>query len=488
MPQVNRVLDPQPVDSMADHVSAGGGRGLDAALKLGPMGTLDELEAAGLRGRGGAGFPTATKWRTIDQNRVAGAPLTVVVNAAEGEPGTFKDRTLIRTNPFRVLEGALIAARTVLADRVVIAVKGSFTTEVARLETAIAAAQAEGWTEGLEMSVFAGPEEYLFGEETGLLEALEGRPPFPRVSPPFRRGLDGAGPADGGGSADKQLAGPESAAQAIPTLVNNAETFAHAATILAEGAQWFRNLGTDASPGTVVCTITGNSATHGVGEFPMGTPLAEVIETLGGRPSPGNAFVAASSGVANPLLPARLFGTPLGYDEMAAAGTNLGAAGFILFDDSVDIVAAVGGISRFLAVESCGQCTPCKRDGLVISGILDRLRSSDTGAQPAEQLLGQLADRAATVSEEARCYLAHQHEAVITSLLALFPDEVRARASGTLPAIDPIPILPLRSIEEGRAVLADEQGRKLPDWTFGEPGAESGAWPAERMDVAEGER
>ena len=484
MPQVNRVLDRQPVASLREYLTAGGGAGLEAAAKLGAASTIEELSAAGLRGRGGAGFPTGTKWATVLENRPAGAPLTVVVNAAEGEPGTFKDRTLIRTNPFRILEGALIAARTLDAQRVIVALKASFQTEIGLMDSAIAAATTEGWIEGLEVTTFGGPEEYLLGEETGLLEAIEGRPPFPRVSPPYRRGLDSSG-ADNAGSADKALADSAGAGTgAAPTLINNAETFAHVAMILANGADWFRSEGTDASPGTVVCTVSGNTKRHGVGEFPMGTPLSEVIETLGGLPSPGTAFVAASSGVANPLLPASRFDTPLGYDELESAGTAIGAAGFIVFDDSVDIVAVVAGISRFLAVESCGQCTPCKRDGLGLADLLGEMSRSLTGDR-AEAVLVELTDRVRTVSEEARCYLAHQQEAVVGSLLSLFPDHLKQRAAGGLAAVEPLDIAPISDIDEGRAVLDRRQSTKQPDWTHNE--TDSAKWPAQQADISQGE-
>ncbi len=174
---VSRVLDPRPVESLNDYVAAGGGAGLDAALKLGPVGTIDELDAAGLRGRGGAGFPTGTKWRTV-----ADLAATVIVNGAEGEPGSFKDRTLLVRNPYRVLEGALIAARTVGADRIVVAVKRSFAEQIARLRPAIDDVRERGWADGIELEIVAGPSEYLFGEETALLEVTDGRPPFPRAS------------------------------------------------------------------------------------------------------------------------------------------------------------------------------------------------------------------------------------------------------------------------------------------------------------------
>lgn len=483
MPSLNRVLDAKAVQSMSAYTDIGGGRGLDAARKLGAAATLEELEASGLRGRGGAGFPTAIKWRTVAENRSPVAPLTVVVNAAEGEPGTFKDRALIRTNPFKVLEGALIAAHTLQADHVIVALKSSFAVEREVIEATIEEVTAAGWAEGVSISTFGGPEEYLFGEETGLLEALEGRAPFPRVSPPYRRGLAPTGPRSTSGAGDKQIAGPGDTAGG-PTLINNAETFAHVAMILAEGANWFREEGTAASPGTVVCTVTGRTKRHGVAEFAFGTPLADVIQTIGGRTTRLDSITAVVSGVANPLLPGRLLDTPIGFDEMEAVGTSVGAAGFIVFDDSVDIVAAVAGISRFLAVESCGQCEPCKRDGLAMADVLDQMRRSDTGDRP-ELALTSLADFNETVVDEARCFLANQQQRVVGSLLSLFPDEVRARASGTLPAVDEVPMLPLVDIEDGRAVYDERQGAKQPDWTY--DATDSGQWPAQRIDPGEGE-
>ena len=484
MAAINRVLDTKPIGSLSDSTSAGGGQGIDMARKLGAAGTFDELEAAGLRGRGGAGFPTAVKWRTVAENRSESGPMTVVVNAGEGEPGTFKDRALIRANPFKVLEGALIAAHALQADRVIVALKSSFAREKALLDAAITDVVSAGWSEGVSISTFSGPEDYLFGEETGLLEAIEGRPPFPRISPPYRRGLAPSPPGDIATAADKQLAGPGDATTTSPTLVNNAETFAHVAMILANGATWFREAGTASSPGSVVCTVTGTTKRAGVAEFALGTPLAEVLESIGGRTSPGDQLTAVVSGVANPLIPAGLINTPIGFEEMEQAGSGLGAAGFIVFDDSVDIVAAVAGIARFLAVESCGQCVPCKRDGLALADLLDRMRRSETGDQPELALAG-LADFAETVVDEARCYLATQQQRVVQSLLSLFPDEVRARAAGTAGAVDARPILPLVDIDDGVAVYDERQQDKQPDWTY--DATDSGQWPAQRMDPGQGE-
>jgi NADH:ubiquinone oxidoreductase subunit F (NADH-binding) len=212
---LERVLPAVPLARPDDAPYGGNGSGLDAARKLGPTAVIEDLTAAGLRGRGGAGFPTATKWLAALRGRSDELPTTVVVNAAEGEPGSYKDRSLLQRNPYGVIEGALIAAFVVGADRVVIGTRASFVDEIAILESAIADVQDAGWLDDVLVEVNAGPEEYLVGEETGLLEVLDGRPPFPRVAPPYRRGVDEV-PVD----VSDVLEPP-------PTLVNNVETCAH---------------------------------------------------------------------------------------------------------------------------------------------------------------------------------------------------------------------------------------------------------------------
>src|SRR5438132_7940473 len=171
---VHRVLYPRPIGSLEEYVGRGGGRGLEAARNLPPARLIAKVTAAGLRGRGGAGFPVGRKWRTVARNRSATAPSTVVVNGAEGEPGTFKDRAILRTNPYLVVEGGLIAAKAVGADLVIFALKRSFEAEVARTRAAIREADAAGWTDGVELRVFEGPDEYLYGEESALLETIQG--------------------------------------------------------------------------------------------------------------------------------------------------------------------------------------------------------------------------------------------------------------------------------------------------------------------------
>ncbi len=471
---VSRVLDPVPVETFAAYLDQGGGAGLEAALKIGVTATIEELEAAGLRGRGGGGFPTGTKWRTVAGFATPERRATVVVNGAEGEPGSLKDRTLLRRNPYRVLEGALIAARTIDAHRVIVAIKASFDEEAARLRGAIAELERAGWTEDLVVEVLAGPEEYLFGEETALLEVVEGRPPLPRVAPPYRHGAEEVGDGDAS-AAGVQMAGP--ASEAAPTLANNVETLAHVAQILANGPEWFRAHGTAESPGTIVCTISGWVQRAGVAEYPMGTPLRAVIDELGGGVGMGRVR-AVLSGVANPFVTEAQLDTPLTYEDMRAAGTGLGAAGFMVFDDSVDLVAVAQGVSRFLAVESCGQCEPCKLDGLALADLLRRFCASNA----TDDDVDQLARRAETVSNEARCNLAHQHEAVVTSLLAQFPEEL-ARHLETAPdraeAVTPVLIAPMIAVRDGRAVLDERHLDKQPDWTH-DP-IDSGQMPAARL-------
>jgi NADH:ubiquinone oxidoreductase subunit F (NADH-binding) len=435
---------------------------------------VEELEASGLRGRGGGGFPTGTKWRTVASYASAAIPATVVVNGAEGEPGSFKDRAILRRNPYAVVEGALIAALAVGADRAVVALKATFGVERERLERAVAEVELAGWGGGVVLGVATGPSEYLFGEETGLLEVLDGRPPFPRLSQPFRHGVDEVGrePGEPGGTA---LARP-GAGGPPPTLVNNVETIANVPGILAEGPAWFRSVGTAESPGTVVCTVTGDTRRHGVAEVPMGTPLAEVIAAVGGGPRDRRTLVAAMSGVANPLLPAARFDTPLSHEGMAAAGSGLGAAGFLVFDDATDLAAVAAGVSRFLAVESCGQCTPCKGDGLALAELLDRVRRSEADDRDVDEVQ----DRLASVIVGARCALAEQHQVVVDSVLRLFPEAVRAHVAGAVPAADPVPILPILDLaEDGQAVLDEGQLAKQPDWTFDE--TDSGKRPVERL-------
>ncbi len=471
-----RVLPAVPVASLDDYLAQGGGKGIEAASKLGPQGTIDEVTASGLRGRGGAGFPTGRKWQTVATMESPDRPTSVVVNAAEGEPGSFKDRMILRRDPYRVLEGAVIAAYAVDATEIVVAMKETFGPERDRMERAIAETCAAGWFEGGEIKIVAGPSEYLYGEETALLEVVDGRPPFPRVAPPYRHGIDEIGDAFGESAGRMELAAIDGLTEAPPTLVSNTETFANVPGILAHGADWFREMGTADSPGTIVCTVIGATRRHGVGEFEMGTPLAEVIDTLGGGAADGSEIVAVMSGVANPLLPASLLATPLTYEAMRAAGSGLGAAGFIVFDDHDDLVAVAHGVARFLSVESCGQCTPCKQDGMAISAVLDRTRRNEVTDLDITKLRSLLS----TVADSARCNLAAQQQLVVGSVLEHFPDAFDAHVHHHHAPSDPYVVAAIVDIVGDRAVLDIEHAKKQPDWTYDETW--SGKAPADWID------
>ncbi|MCU1454780.1 MAG: hypothetical protein JWN46_2926 [Acidimicrobiales bacterium] len=475
MEPITRVLDVSPVESLAAYEAMGGGSGLRVAVDGGGDAVMAVLQASGLRGRGGAGFPTATKWRSVIDYTTDEVPATVVVNAAEGEPGSFKDRAIISANPYRVLEGALIAAVTIGADEVIVATKRRFSDQVARLRSAAAECRRAGWAPGVTIDIVEGPDEYLYGEETALLEVVEGRQPFPRIAPPWRRGVDGSdelGPGlapvepDGGGT------------HTPPVLVNNVETLAHVALIVANGPDWFRQHGTPESPGTLVCTITGHLQRCGVVEVAMGTSLRSVIDDVGGKPLVGE-ITAAMSGVSNAVLPARLVDTPLTYEDMAAVGSGLGTGGFIVFDASVDPVAVAHGVSRFLAVESCGQCTPCKQDGKAISDAIDHLRGATT--HRAEMTIVET--RLETIETGARCFLATQHRRVVESLLDLFPDAFIDRATNRTGPTEPYVISELEGFvdgPDGTAPVYDERHRdKQPDWTY--DATDSGTSPVERF-------
>ncbi|HEX6569067.1 MAG TPA: hypothetical protein VF015_07875 [Acidimicrobiales bacterium] len=287
---VNRVLPARPVADLDAYVGAGGGRALDAARQVEPEALIEVVEASGLRGRGGAGFPTGAKWRTIAANRSPDLPTTVVVNAAEGEPGTFKDRAIVRADPYSVIEGALVAALAVGGSDVVVALKEREPVELGRIGRAIDEMRDAGLLGDITVTVATGPDEYLFGEETALLEVVDGRAPLPRIAPPYRRGVvevvehDDDVDSGSGLAARVEMAGPGAGTVAPPALVDNVETLANVPRIVTEGAGWFRRLGTDGSPGTIVCTVTGDIRHAGVGEVAMGTTVRAAVEAIGAAP------------------------------------------------------------------------------------------------------------------------------------------------------------------------------------------------------------
>jgi NADH:ubiquinone oxidoreductase subunit F (NADH-binding) len=404
------------------------------------------------------------------------------VNAAEGDPGSFKDRALLDRNPYRVLEGALIAAFAVGASDVVIGMKRTATRQIARVRAAIDELAGSELASGVEIDLVEGPPEYLLGEETALLEVVDGRDPFPRIAPPYRRGVDEVVEtpdeltSGSGLSARVEMAGAVSDTGAPPTLVDNVETLAHVSAALAEGADWFREVGTDVSPGTFVATVSGCVKHAAVGEFTMGTPLREIVDRLGGGPRPGRTIRAVLQGAAAAIVTADRLDTPASWEGMEGIGSGLGAAAFIVLDDATDLAAVAASVSRFLAVESCGQCTPCKQDGLLISDALARVVT----AHGTGEDLAVVRKRVDTVAFGARCSLATQHQVVIASFLAAFGPEFDARVDHGRSGGEPVPIVPMADLRGGVATLDAEFSRKQPDWTFGSHW--SGKSPADRLD------
>lgn len=466
---VHRVLHPHPIESLEEYEARlTGGSGLERARLMTPEQVIDVIEASGLRGRGGAGFPTGRKWRTSRENASAIWPATVVVNGAEGEPGTFKDRTILRCNPYHVLEGALIAAYAVGANRVIVALKRSFQTEVIRLRAAIDEVRQAGWAPSVELVVFEGPDEYLFGEETALLESIDGRLPFPRITPPYRRGVlelvetSADVESESGLSAHVDMAGASDELAAPPALIDNVETLANIPRIIERGATWFRTVGTDGSAGTIVCTITGQVEHPGVGEVAMGTTLRDAIEAVGGGPRACHEITAIVPGVSNAIIPASKLDTPLTYEDMAAIGSGLGSAGFLVLDTAIDTVAVAAGVSRYLAVESCGQCSPCKQDGLALSDLLKKLARSEC----TESELAKIRKLAGTVAIGARCSIGRQQEAVVTGLLEQFAELVGSHVRGTATPASPSNIAELVDITDDEVLVDERHIKKQPDWTY----------------------
>ena len=458
MTLVHRVDFPQPISTLADYVRHRGGRGLEAASSMTPDDIIAVVLASGLRGRGGAGFPTGRKWRTVADMHSDEEATCVIVNAAEGEPGTFKDRHLLRTDPYHVIEGALIAARAVQGSEIIFALKKVNTIEHEILEGAIAEVIDAGWANGLSIRVATGPDEYLFGEESALLEVIDGRNPFPRIAPPYRRGVSEE-TSSSGLSARVKMAGPGGGA---PALANNVETFANVAHIVARGAEWFRTSGTSQSTGTFVCTITGSTTREGVGEIRCGTPLTDVIAAIGGGMPEGRTIKAVLCGVSNRVITPELLDSNVDYETMQPLQVGPGSGGFIVFDDTIDMVAVAAGVARFLAIESCGQCSPCKLDGLELATKLTALCHNQASARDLERIMGRLD----TITTGARCSLASQQTITVGSILQAFPADVAAHLDGTAVPVEPFLIAELRDVANGVASWDDRHASKQPDWSY----------------------
>ena len=325
--------------SFEDYVATGGMKGLERAREIGADAIIDEMTASGLRGRGGAGFPAAIKWRTVRETQ--SSRKYVVVNADEGDSGTFADRMLMEGDPFHIIEGMAIAALAVGADRGVIYIRSEYPHAIRVVNEALRIARREKMLGAeFDVEVRVGAGAYVCGEETALLESIEGKRGQVRAKPPLpaHRGLFGK-----------------------PTLVHNVLTIAAAPTILTEGGKAYAEHGVGRSRGTKPVQLSGNVKRGGLYELPFGATLREIIFDIGGGTASRRPLRAVQVG--GPLgayFPEHLLDTPLDYEAMAKAGGLLGHGGIVVFDDSVDMARQARFAFEFCATESCGKCTPCR--------------------------------------------------------------------------------------------------------------------------------
>jgi NADH:ubiquinone oxidoreductase subunit F (NADH-binding) len=457
----NFLLPKNPVTSLDEYLAGDvGGLGLQRAQEIGASATIEEVMRAGLRGRGGGGFPTGRKWASIVNQ--PGSERYVVCNGAEGEPGTFKDRALMRANPYQLVEGVLIAAYAVDAAGVFICLKASFEPELEAVTRAVQEIQTAGICPDCSVTIVRGPEEYLYGEEKALLEVIEGRDPLPGLLPPYIHGLFATRPQMGWDAqgAEPGRQGPQ---YSNPTLVNNVETLSNVPHILALGSEWFRTIGTGPSPGTLVCTVVGDVVSPGVAELELGTPLREVIQAAGGGPSRGRTIKAVFSGVANPVITAEQLDVPLSWEGFEAIGSGMGASGFIVYDDTACMIEVARLFSRFLYVESCGQCPPCKLGSGEITARLERIEAGTGTDGDVEGIVSWLG----RVTDGNRCYLPVEERLVVESILRAFPEEIAEHIdTGFCPRPRYLSTPKIVDLRDGKAVYDERQDRKLPDWTY----------------------
>jgi NADH-quinone oxidoreductase subunit F len=308
------------------------------------------------------------------------------------------------------------------------------------------------------MELVTGPDHYLLGEETGLLQVIEGDDPLPRWAPPYLHGLFAGGPQAGWSSTPKPGSVPSAASN--PTLVNNVETLASVPHILRNGPEWYRSMGTDESPGPITCTVVGDVVRPTVVEVEMGTPLGQVIDHAGGV-GEGRSVKAVLSGFANEVLTAAALDAPVSYEGLRDAGGGLGSAGFIVYDDRTNMVEVARLASNFLYVESCGQCPPCKLGSGEITERLDRIARAGGDEDEVEAIGARLA----TVTDANRCYLGTQEQLLVSSILRRFPEDVVAALDRGVEGRGLV-VPKIADLEDGRVDYDLDQARKQPDWTY----------------------
>lgn len=440
--------DDTPVESLAAYVARGGGEAFDRARASDPDAIVEALRKAGLRGRGGAGFPTAVKWSTV---RADPASVKFVCgNGAEGEPGTFKDRWLLRMNPYQVVEGLAIARHVIGAKAAYLCLKQSFEPEIRAVRRALDELTRESaMGDGIELVL--GPDEYLFGEEKALLSVVEGGLPLPRVFPPYIHGLFGT--AYGGPKPEMHN----------PTVVNNVETLAHVPHIVRHGPEWFRECGTPDTPGTMLLTVSGDVTRPLVTELSAGLTLRELVMEVGGGPESGRRVKAVLPGLAGRVMTDEHLDLPLSRDALRAGGFELGSGGFLVYDDRRCMVHVAWLLSHFLHVESCAQCPPCKLGSERITDCLARLLRGEGHSRDLDEMVAAVS----WVANGRRCALPTSESLLVGSMLRAFPDDFAAHLRGTCTLRHDGIVPKLTHYVPGEGFKCDEAyGRKQPDWTY----------------------
>jgi NADH-quinone oxidoreductase subunit F len=392
---------------------------LAKALAMPPDDVIALIKDSGLRGRGGAGFPTGMKWGFIPQGD--GKPHYLVVNADESEPGTCKDIPLLMADPHQLVEGVVIAAYAIRAHHAFIYVRGEVLHVIRRVQQAVADATAAGLIGSnilgsgfdLDVTVHAGAGAYICGEETALLDSLEGRRGQPRLRPPF--------PAIAG-------------LYASPTVVNNVESIASVPAIVRGGVDWFRSFGSEKSPGFTLYSLSGHVTRPGQYEAPLGVSLRELLELAGGVRDGHELKFWTPGGSSTPLLTAEHLDVPLDYEGVAAVKSMLGTKALQIFDETTCVVRAVLRWSEFYKHESCGKCTPCREGTYWLVQILDRLERGEGSPEDLDKLL----DLSDNILGRAFCALGDGATSPVTSSIQYFRDEYIAHLEQGGCPFDPV--------------------------------------------------
>jgi NADH-quinone oxidoreductase subunit F len=377
-----------------------------AATSMKPGEVTEVVKASGLRGRGGAGFPTGVKWSFMDQKAW---PHYVVANADESEPGTFKDREIMESNPFQFLEGVALASYAVQAHAAYVYLRGEFWQVAAHLDQCIAEMESAGllgenlFGSGYSLRIYThlGAGAYICGEETALLESLEGKRGQPRLRPPFP---------------------PSVGLYGKPTVVNNVETLANVPLIVDRGAEWYRTLGTEKSPGVKVFSLSGCVKRPGNYELPLGTTFRELIFTHGGGiPNGGKVKAIMPAGASSSLIVAteQALDTAMDYESVLGVGASLGSASVIVVDDTVNIAWLINKTIHFFKHESCGKCTPCRDGNYWMLHLTERIAGGEAGANDVE-LLRSVASQ---IKGKCLCALGEFSIEAVLSGLERFPED-----------------------------------------------------------------